>query len=102
MLIEKTKIAENQTINSYLQCPEQKQPNERVCTVMEAGSSFGEIDNILIYRLLKINRCKNRCHLFPRKIAKFHFGGQSGDKNIRLNLVVKSFICNFVYRPSQC
>ena len=81
---------------------EQKQPNERVCTVMEAGSSFGEIDNILIYRLLKINRCKNRCHLFPRKIAKFHFGGQSGDKNIRLNLVVKSFICNFVYRPSQC
>ncbi len=83
-------------------CPEQKQPNERVCTVMEAGSSFGEIDNILIYRLLKINRCKNRCHLFPRKIAKFHFGGQSGDKNIRLNLVVKSFICNFVYRPSQC
>ena len=83
-------------------CPEQKQPNERVCTVMEAGSSFGEIDNILIYRLLKINRCKNRCHLFPRKIAKFHFGGQSGDKNIRLNLVVKLFICNFVYRLLQC
>jgi hypothetical protein len=102
LLIDKIKIAENQTINSYLWCPEQKQPNERVCTVMEVGSSFGEIDNILIYRLLKINRCKNRCHLFPRKIAKFHFGGQSGDKNIRLNLVVKLFICNFVYRPSQC
>ena len=47
---------------------------------MEAGSSFGEIDNILIYRLLKINRCKNRYHLLPRKIAKFQIGGQKEDK----------------------
>ena len=69
-------------INSYYLCPEQKQPNERVCTVMEAGSSFGEIDNILTYRLLKINRCKNSCHSFPRKIVKFQIGGQKEDKKI--------------------
>ena len=47
---------------------------------MEAGSSFGEIDNILTYRLLKINRCKNSCHSFPRKIVKFQIGGQKEDK----------------------
>lgn len=68
------------TTCDFLLCPEQKQPNERVCTVMEAGSSFGEIDNVLIYRLLKINRCKNRYHLLPRKIAKFQIGGQKEDK----------------------
>lgn len=95
-------MADNHRIISHFQCPEQKQPNERVCTVMEAGSSFGKIDNTLIYRVLKIYCCKNWCHSFPRKIAKFHFGGQSGDKNIRLNLVVKLFICNFVYRLLQC
>lgn len=80
LLIDKIKIAENQMINSYLWCPEQKQPNERVCTVMQAGSSFGKINNMLIYRLLKIHRCKNRCHSFPRKIAKFQIGGQKEDK----------------------
>ena len=79
-------------------CPEQEQPNERVCTVMEADSSFGEIDNVLIYRLLKINRCKNRCHLFPRKIAKFQIGGQKEDKNLERNRL----IANFVKRTINC
>ena len=62
------------------QCPEQKQPNERVCTVMEVGSSFEKIDNILIYRVLKIYCCKSWCHSFPRKINKFQIGGQKEDK----------------------
>ena len=78
----KVKIASSWELTTcdFLGCPEQKQPNERVCTVMEAGSSFGEIDNILIYRLLKINRCKNRCHLFSNKISRNQIGGQKEDK----------------------
>ncbi|WP_286526164.1 hypothetical protein, partial [Duncaniella freteri] len=39
LLIHKIKIAENQMIISYLWCPEQKQPNERLCKDMEVGSS---------------------------------------------------------------
>ena len=65
---------------------------------MEAGSSFGEIDNILIFRLLKIIRCKNGCHLFPRKIAKFQIGGQKEDKNLERNRL----IANFVKRIINC
>ncbi|WP_290371600.1 hypothetical protein, partial [uncultured Muribaculum sp.] len=37
LLIHKIKIAENQMIISYLWCPEQKQPNERLCKDMEVG-----------------------------------------------------------------
>ena len=53
LLIDKIKIAENQTINSYLQCPEQKQPNERICKNMEVGSSFGKIDKYLYISMLQ-------------------------------------------------
>ena len=79
-------------INSYLWCPEQKQPNERVCTVMQAGSSFGKINNMLIYRLLKIYRCKNGCHSFSRKITKFQIGGQKEDKNLERNRLIANFV----------
>ena len=93
VLIEKTKIAENQTINSYLQCPEQKQPNERICKNMEVGSSFGKIDKYLYI---------NRCHSLSGNIAKNHIGGQSGDKNLGQNLERNYFICSFVYRQIKC
>jgi len=58
-------------LNSLILCPEQKQPNERVCTVMEAGSSFGEIDNILICRLLKLIIAKIGVICFQEKSLNF-------------------------------
>lgn len=68
-------------ISSYfLWCPEQKQPNERVCTIMEEGSSFGEIDNNSNISKLQILNCKNRCHLFSNKISRNQIGGQKEDK----------------------
>ncbi len=102
VLIEKTKIAENQTINSYLQCPEQKQPNERICKNMEVGSSFGKIDKYLYISMLQKLNCKNRCHSLSGNIAKNHIGGQSGDKNLGQNLERNYFICSFVYRQIKC
>ena len=53
LLIHKIKIAENQMIISYLWCPEQKQPNERLCKDMEVGSSFGKIDKYLYIIILQ-------------------------------------------------
>lgn len=47
---------------------------------------------MLIYRLLKIHRCKNRCHSFPRKIAKFQIGGQKEDKNLERNRLIANFV----------
>ena len=44
---------ENQLIIKGLWCPEQKQPNERLCKDMEVGSSFGKIDKYLYIIILQ-------------------------------------------------
>ncbi len=89
-------------IISYLRCPEQKQPNERLCKMMEAGSSFGKIDKYLYISMLQKFNCKNRYHSLSGNIAKNHIGGQSGDKNLDQNLERNYFICSFVYRQTKC
>lgn len=67
-------------INSYLWCPEQKQPNGREWRVMEAGSSFEKIDNSLNMSHIQIVRCKNNLHSLPYYIAKNRIGGQKEDR----------------------
>ena len=86
--------------NDYrrLWCPEQKQPNERLCKDMEVGSSFVKIDKCLYISMLQKFNCKNRCHSLSGNIVKNHIGGQSGDKNLDQNLERNHFICSFVYR----
>lgn len=47
------KPLENLSIIKGLGCPEQKQPNERLCKDMEVGSSFGKIDKYLYIIILQ-------------------------------------------------